>query len=165
MNHVFNDLEGLRIAAEMERRGEAFYRSAARVSKSREAIELLNALAEDERVHLAEFNRLYEEAAQRQDVYDPYSDEANAYLTAVAADIVFPGGLMALRHDGFDSPQAVLNHAIASEKDSILFYTELAERSADPKSAQTFHEIARQERAHMQRLCRQLGNLLREEKP
>ena len=35
MLHVFSDLEGIRIAIEMERRGEAFYRRAARVSRQR----------------------------------------------------------------------------------------------------------------------------------
>ena len=38
--HDFNDLEGLRIAIEMEKRGEALYRKAARVSKKREVIDL-----------------------------------------------------------------------------------------------------------------------------
>jgi len=160
LNHVFNDLEGLRIAAEMERRGEAFYRNAARVSKSRAVIDMLNSLAEDERIHMAEFNRLYDEAANRQEFFEPYSDEANAYLTAIAADIVFPGGLMALRHTGFESPEAVLEHAISSEKDSILFYTELARCSIDENARATFLEITRQETAHLQRLSYQLSTLL-----
>ena len=34
MFHTFSDLEGIRIAIEMERRGESFYRRAAKVSRS-----------------------------------------------------------------------------------------------------------------------------------
>ena len=34
MYHVFSDVEGLRIAVEMERRGEDFYRRAAKVSRA-----------------------------------------------------------------------------------------------------------------------------------
>ena len=60
--HDFNDLEGLRIAIEMEKRGEALYRKAARVSKKREVVDMLVALAADEVAHAAEFSRLYEEA-------------------------------------------------------------------------------------------------------
>jgi len=157
--HVFNDLEGLRIACEMEKRGEAFYRNAARVSRKREVIDMLESLAEDERQHLREFNRLYEEAARSRDTFDPYDDESNAYLSAIAADIVFPGGLMALRKEGFDDIHAVLDHAIQSEKDSILFYTELARMSADEKARRMFFEIAGQERAHLQRLSRQKEGL------
>ena len=50
--HDFNDLEGLRIAIEMEKRGEALYRKAARVSKKREVVDMLVALAADEVAHL-----------------------------------------------------------------------------------------------------------------
>ena len=46
--HDFNDLEGLRIAIEMEKRGEALYRTAARVSKKREVADMLTSLANDE---------------------------------------------------------------------------------------------------------------------
>jgi rubrerythrin len=157
--HVFNDLEGLRIAAEMEKRGEAFYRNAARVSKRREVVEMLEALADDERRHLREFNRLYEQAQATRDVFAPYDDEANAYLSAIAADIVFPGGLMAMRKQGFDDISAVLDYAIQSEKDSILFYTELSRMSTDAAARDMFTEIARQERGHMQALARQKEGL------
>ena len=110
MQPVFNDLEGLRIAVEMERRGEDFYRRAARVSRSEETVSLLNRLAADEIVHARECERLREAAlAVREDAAEEaYDEETTAYLNAVAADIVFPDGLMALRRVGFESPQAVL---------------------------------------------------------
>ena len=107
--HDFNDLEGLRIAIEMEKRGEALYRKAARVSKKREVVDMLVAHAADEVAHAAEFSRLYEEALARRGEHTSYGEEASAYLSAVAADIVFPGGLMALREEGFDDIRAVLD--------------------------------------------------------
>ena len=147
MQHVFSDVEGLRIAVEMERRGEDFYRRAARVSRADETVALLNALAEDERLHGREFQRLHDLAAARNDGSEKaYDDETNAYLSAIAADIVFPGGLMALRQTGFENPEAVFRIAIASEKDSILFYTELAHCARDAHARDIFMEIARQER-------------------
>ena len=157
--HDFNDLEGLRIAIEMEKRGEALYRKAARVSKKRELIDMLASLAADHVVHAAEFTRLYNEALARRGDHASYGEEASAYLSAVAADIVFPGGLMALREEGFDDIRAVLDYAIASEKDSILFYSELARLSSDTEARKTFIEIAEQERGHMRRLCRQRAEL------
>ncbi len=154
MFHVFSDVEGIRIAVEMERRGESFYRRAARVSRSAETVELLEALAWDEQAHRAEFERL---AASRSALSDAaYDDETNAYLTAIAAEVVFPQGLMGLREAGFENPAAVLRSAIASEKDSILFYAELRERSADERAREVFREIARQERGHLFRLQKQL---------
>ena len=163
MFHVFSDLEGIRIAIEMERRGQSFYSRAARVSRTPETVELLEALAKDERGHRAEFERLYasESAGGLSD--DAYDDETNAYLTAIAAEVVFPQGLVGLREEGFENPAGVLRSAIASEKDSILFYTELQERTSDPHAGEVFAEIARQERVHMFRLQRQLERIAQSE--
>ena len=146
--HDFNDLEGLRIAIEMEKRGEAMYRKAARVSRKREVVDMLSALANDEVAHAAEFGRLYEEALARRAEHASYGEEASAYLSAVAADIVFPGGLMALREEGFDDIRAVLDYDM-----------ELSRLGANPGARETFLAIADQERAHMRRLCRQRAEL------
>ena len=162
MFHVFSDLEGIRIAIEMERRGESFYRHAARVSKSGETVEMLLALANEEQYHRAEFERLLSAECARGMSDCAYDDETNAYLTAIAAEVVFPKGLMALRDEGFENPEAVLLHAIASEKDSILFYTEMQQRTADAHSREVFGEIVRQERGHLFRLQRRLAQLAKE---
>ena len=159
MFHVFSDLEGIRIAIEMERRGESFYRRAARVSHSPQTVELLNALAGDEQAHRAEFERLYAAESHAGLSDAAYDDETNAYLTAIAAEVIFPEGLVGLKDAGFENPAAVLRSAIASEKDSILFYTELQERTSDSHAREVFMEIARQERGHMFRLQRQLERI------
>lgn len=156
MFHVFSDLEGLRIAIEMEKRGEAFYRRAAKVSRDAETIDMLLSLAADEQRHQAEFTRLYNTEQEKGMSDKAYDDETNAYLTAIAADVVFPRGLMALKHEGFENPVAVLNYAIASEKDSIMFYTELTNLTPDEHARSVFAEIIRQERGHMFRLQRNL---------
>ena len=156
MFHIFSDLEGIRIAIEMERRGELFYRRAARVSRSEETVALLNALARDEQYHRAEFERLYRAESDGGLSDAAYDDETNAYLSAIAAEVVFPEGLMGLKDAGFEDPTAVLLSAIASEKDSILFYSELQNRTSDPHARDVFIEIARQERGHLFRLQRQL---------
>ena len=155
MLHIFSDLEGIRIAIEMEKRGEAFYRRAARVSRSDEAIAMLNALAADEMNHRAEFERLYrnESGALSAIAYD---EETNAYLSAIAAEFIFPEGLMALRGVGFEKPEAVLQNAIQSEKDSVLFYTELTVHATDAHARDVFSEIIRQERGHLYRLQQRL---------
>lgn len=159
MFHVFSDQEGLRIAIEMERRGESFYRRAARVSKSQETIEMLLSLAADEQHHRAEFERLYAQEVASGLSDKAYDDETNAYLTAIAAEVVFPKGLMGLREEGFENPEAVLQHAIASEKDSILFYSEMQERTSDEHAKEIFEEIVRQERGHLFRLQRRLNQI------
>ena len=156
MLHVFSDLEGVRIAMEMERRGESFYRRAAKVSKDPETVDMLLHLAADEQNHREQFERLYKQAQGSGVSSAAYDDETNAYLTAIAAEVVFPQGLMALKSEGFENPAAVLSYAIASEKDSILFYGELSSRTPDEHAKKVFAEIMRQEKGHMFRLQRQL---------
>jgi len=157
MFHVFSDLEGIRIAIEMERRGESFYRRAAKVSKSDNTVQMLLSLANDEMHHKAEFERLYKAESEAGMSDKAYDDETNAYLTAIAAEVVFPRGLMALKDEGFENPEAVLQHAIASEKDSVLFYSEMQARTQDAHAKEVFAEIIRQERGHLFRLQRQLA--------
>ena len=157
MFHVFSDLEGIRIAIEMERRGESFYRRAAKVSKSEDTVQMLLSLAADEMHHKAEFERLYKAESEAGMSDKAYDDETNAYLTAIAAEVVFPRGLMALKDEGFENPEAVLMHAIASEKDSVLFYSEMQEHTHDDHAKEVFGEIIRQEKGHLFRLQRQLA--------
>lgn len=158
-NLRFSDLEGLRIAAEMERRGGEFYRHATRITKSAEARALLGQLAEDERVHEQEFQKLaIQLVQQRGDEADQdYPEEATLYLSAVAAEVVFSGGLMELGKDkGFDSPRAILEHAIQAEKDSILFYSEMIVQARTEQARAVFQEIVRQEKFHLGKLQKML---------
>ena len=153
MVHSFNDVEGLRIAAEMEKRGNDYYRRAAKLSKSPEAVDMLLFLAEDEARHMAEFQKLADRINAAREQLPEYDAETNAYLSALAAEIICPGGLIAMgtKH-GFDNPRAILEGAIESEKDSILFYTELERATSDEDSRAAFAEIAGQERGHLSQL-------------
>lgn len=158
--HAFNDLEGLRIAAEMEKRGGEYYRRAAKLSKSPEAVDMLQFLAEDEERHMAEFQRLASRIFEKHGEAADYSMEASAYLSAIAAEIIFPDGLIAMgKKHGFDSPRAILEGAIESEKDSILFYAELERVTQDEESRAVFAEIGRQERGHMSQLTHMLSRI------
>ena len=159
MFHVFSDLEGIRIAIEMETRGEAFYSKAARISKNPETVNVFRQLAADEAVHRAEFEKL---AAKANLSHAEYDQETSAYLNAIAADVVFSDGLMALRTTGFETPEGALMEAIRSEKDSVMFYTELAERASDKEAARIFDEIIFQEKAHLRTLQLRLAKIISE---
>lgn len=153
----FGDLDGLRMAAEMEKRGGAFYTLASRVSRSKSTRDLLTALAADEAVHLQEFTLLYEKEAARGEVRR-YPAETGAYLAALAADVAFPKGVVGLK-DGVDNPRAILNAAIASEEDSIRFYTEMARATDCEQTRRVFNDIIRQEDGHLHRLQKMLSEL------
>ena len=158
-NHPFSDLEGLRIAVEMEKRGVEFYHRAAKLTTSRHIAEMLEELAQEEADHQRDFSKLLSAqcAARGNEPAVCYSSETSAYLSAVAADVVFPGGLMEVgRRGGFDSLPAILTTAIDSEKNSILFYTELRDLTGDPLAREAFSSVIAQEKVHLARLQQQL---------
>lgn len=149
----FNDLEGIRIAVEMERRGRDFYEMAARMAKNDPMAELLRKLKSEEIVHMQQFGRLYEREESRSEAKRAYSRETSAYLTALAADIVFSEGLVPVGvKGGFENPDVMLQEAIGSEQDSIDFYSTLARETADPRAKEIFEEIIAQEQSHQERL-------------
>lgn len=156
--HDFNDLEGIRIAVEMERRGRDFYDAAARVAGNASMQELLRTLRTEEEIHMGQFRRLYErERARMTKAPAPYSAETSAYLTAVAADVVFSEGLVAVGvKGGFQDPEVMLQEAMASEQQSIDFYRTLAGVTQDAHAAGIFREIIEQEQRHLERLNLQL---------
>ena len=162
-NTQFSDLEGLKIAVEMERRGGDFYRRTAKVATNPKTVELLEALARDEEIHEKEFHSLAAQLADADLANEVYDEETSAYLSAVAADVVFQKGLMALVKDqGYERPESILTQAIESEKDAIIFYGEMIEQARMPKAAVAFREIVRQEKTHLAKLSRQLLALLEE---
>lgn len=160
MSHQFNDLEGLRIAVEMERRGVEFYRRAARLTKSEGIAQMLEELAAEEEEHQRDFGKILGDqcTGRSAEAAVCYSSETSAYLSAIAADIVFPGGLMEVgRRGGFDSLPAILTTAIDSEKNSILFYSELKELTGDEGAKSAFGSVISQEKVHLARLQEQLN--------
>jgi rubrerythrin len=160
MSHQFSDLEGLRIAMEMERRGYEFYRRAARLTKSECIVQMLEELAIEEEGHERDFAKLLEDqcAGRFAEASVCYSGETSTYLSAIAADIVFPGGLMEVgRRGGFDNLAAILTTAIDSEKNAILFYSELRDLTKDEGARQAFGSVIAQEKVHLARLQEQLN--------
>lgn len=153
----FGDLDGLRMAAEMEKRGGDFYRLAARVSKAEDTRELLTSLAADEVIHLREFQRLYERELEKKETFS-YAPEMSAYLSAMAAEIAFPGGVVSLVGQ-LESPESILKSAIKSEEDSIRFYTGVAQATTCKQTAQVFYDIVRQETGHLHRLQKMLADI------
>ncbi len=150
---VFSEREGIRIAAEIERRGGTFYRRAAKLVREASMSGFLNRLAEEEAVHLREFQRLAETVGE--DAL-PCDGETGAYLAAVAADIVFRDGLTGLLKAGLDDPRGVLEAAIRAEKDSILFYDGMIGAVRDAGTKRVFQDIVRQEKNHLTALQRLL---------
>lgn len=157
---TYRDLEGLRAAAEIEKRGWTLYRHAMRISQSSEAKALLQRLADDEEAHRVEFLRLCQEALDGLDqTEDPSAHpEQAAMLSATAADVVFPGGLVRLGlEEGFDDLSGILRHSIKAENDSIIFFSKLIKESKCEAIRRALAKIVQQELGHLQELNEMLA--------
>ena len=158
LTHTFSDREALRIAAEIERKGERFYRMAQNLAGEGAVYNLLEMLRAQERVHAERFERMVAELeVEDEDSEIPYDYEANAFLTAIAAEIVFPGGVMAsMINRKLETVRDVLLYAIGAEKDSILFYTGMLANSKSAAYTQAITEIIQEEKSHLYDLQRLL---------
>lgn len=146
--HQFSDREALKIAAQIERKGERFYRMAAGVAKTGPAAKLLEMLRQQELGHAIRFEKMSEKIENMQD--EAYDLEANAFLSAIAAEIVFPGGVLAsLMNKKLETVRDILMHAISSEKDSLLFYYEMLTESEDEECRAILREIIAEEKKHL----------------
>lgn len=146
----FNALEALRIAIEMERTGHDFYMRAYSLTKDDKVRDLMQRLAQQEISHKETFEEMYDACRAEEAPGEIYDEETNAFLSAVAADIIFPGGVMkAMLETDLASPQALLREGIRSEKDSCLFYTRVMGHIDDPARRQVLEDIIEEEEKHL----------------
>lgn len=156
----FNDTEALKISREIELRGADIYARALRIAKKPDVRQMLDHLRKEELEHAALFEHLSCEALSDDTAQENYAPEAAMFLSAFAAEIAFPGGLMKLAGDkGLDDPRVVLEEAIQAEKNSILFYTEVIAASHNDKLKKYLGDIVQEERGHLMGLMMQLQDM------
>jgi rubrerythrin len=148
METLFNDLEGLRIAVDIETRGQEFYRQASSYATKAKYKEIFLMLMDEENQHRQTFMKIYNKIKeQKETMNDDYlfDPDTSRYLTILSEGHVFPDAEQAAQMIAkLDTVGAILKVAIQAEKDSILFYGELA-RSAKFDEAKKIFELLRQE--------------------
>lgn len=148
-DHQFSDREALHIAAQIERKGERFYRMAQGVAGKGPAGPLLEMLRRQELAHAQRFESMLDKIEDGSED-EPYDLETSSYLSAIAAEIVFPGGVLAsMMNRRLETVRDVLLCAIGSEKDSLLFYMELLLNTRDEQTAQVLRAIIAEEKRHL----------------
>lgn len=143
-----NQIDALRIALEMERRGRSLYLRARQFAKEDSLRALLEKLAAEEEVHYRHFWSMLQ---QEGEVFT-YPEES-ALDTAKAADVFYPGGLMQVVLEGaLDSTEAMLEEAMNSERSSIEFYEKLLLSVGDESQRRVIEGIIDEERLHLAQL-------------
>lgn len=144
-----NDL--VEAAVQLERNGHRFYTTAADGVSSQRAKDLLHRLADDEVEHLKLFERLLTSVGLA-DIRESYPGEYGVYLKAHVDSQVFTQARMAeLLAQKTMRERDALQFGIDSEKDAILYYSEMI-RFVPTRDRPTVEGIIDEERRHLSQL-------------
>ncbi len=172
----FSDLEGLRMAMEIENLGFEFYREAHERAINPKHKLLFSFLMQEELDHSAQFESVYKILIRNKPVNEEdylYDPEVSRYLQILVETHIFPqrntfihdpkiaNGVLQTgwqwQTPGQESPneltlKAILRIALQAEKDSILFYDEMRNSAQFPEAKQIFTELKAEEQSHVEKI-------------
>jgi rubrerythrin len=153
MENLYNDLEGLRIAVEIEARGREFYRQALEQAATQEQKDLFLLLMNEEIHHLNAFTDIFNKVKETKEAHSDeylFDPEVSRYLTVLAESHVFPAIDKARQTIAeLKTIQGILALAMQAEKDSVLFYDELANNAKFPEAKKIFALLKAEEQTHV----------------
>lgn len=151
-NKLYNDLEGLKVAIQIEKRGHSFYQQAYIQAQKEEHKEIFLLLRDEETHHLEKFTQIYNkvQAGERNTDFD---EKTSKYLSVLASNHVFPETEEAAKKiSELRTIDAILATAMQAEKDSILFYDELAAKAVNSDARKVFAALKTEEQQHVIKL-------------
>lgn len=147
---VRNQQQALCVAAEMERRAIRVYERALMLAKDDQVRAGIRDIMQDEQEHLCRFTAM-------RDNCPVDAGEERMLIKALAAEMLFPGGVMEMeRAKGLDTLQGLYAFAAESERSAVEHYRAFSEK-CQGDVAETFLAIAREEAAHLAELNRKLA--------
>ena len=163
MGNLFSDLEGLRIAVDMEARGRDFYQKASEKAATKEHKALFLLLMNEETTHYNQFTQLYNKIKESKlsDSNDYLFDqETSKYLTVLAEPHIFPKDKAEKALPELKSIADILKAAIQDEKDAILFYDALAKCAKFEETRSIFNLLKAEEQTHVVKLRAMMDSLV-----
>lgn len=162
MPTTFNADEIYAMAEEMERNAAIFYHEAARKASDEEAEKLLLSLADMEDEHyrvFADMRRNLPENAKSPTVYDP-DNQAAAYLQTMADSRGYEGRISpAKKLTGKETIQELVDIALNSEKESVVFYVGLRSLVSEKAGRNKVDDIINEEIGHIAALNKKKASL------
>jgi len=161
---LLSDLEGLRMAMEIEKRGFVFYQKAYHKFKDVQVKALFKTLMEEEEQHLETFREIFDQIAADKEAHSTeylFDPEVSGYLTVLVDSHVFP-----LEQDAdhviseLATVEKIIKLAMGAEKDSILLYTELANCSKFKNTKAVFLQLKKEEQNHVTEIGHKLRQIL-----
>ena len=151
----FNEIEGAKIAQNMEKNGLAFYQKAAAKTKDAGVRTLFLQLADDEKKHLAAFEELEETLQAMRIDRAGYTDDAeiDAYIDRLLQTQVFGSAsdVARLADQARDDREAIAV-GMKAERDYIVFYQEMLDFIDSNEARAAFGWILKEERQHLRLL-------------
>jgi rubrerythrin len=139
-----NAQEALTIAIQMEKRAIGLYERAQILFSTPKVADALQWLLEEERRHLEVFIKMLGNESTM--------NEKAQLLSAQAADILHPGGLMAAaRERAFEDEHSLIVYAAREEESAVQHYQAFAE-ACTGEARETFLLIAQEEQEHLHTL-------------
>ena len=153
---LFSDLEGIRIAMSIEASGRDFYQQAYDQVTEQSHKDLFYLLKSEEVSHYEKFSEIFKQVnANKEAGSDEYmfDEETSRYLTVLAEGHIFPTAEKAkVKIAEAATIVEILYMAIQAEKDSILFYDELADKSKFAEAKKIFTTLKAEEQTHVVKL-------------
>lgn len=147
---VQNAQEALYIACEMEKSAIQLYQRALAVMEQQGRRDeplygYIDYMLRDERQHLQQFSSLFEGLDEE--------TERLLTLSAISAEVLFKGGLMAaVREGALKDLSGMLRYAMVAEEKAAATYRAFANRSENPQAREMLLGIAGEEDKHLQTL-------------
>jgi rubrerythrin len=152
MAALFNADEIFEIAVDIERNGEAFYSASADVAEDDDVKKLFEYLVTQEQMHRMIFENMRKEMPAKfslPETYDP-AGEGALYLKALADSHIFnkPEEKKKIATGLADVDEA-LDFALAFEKDSVLFYSQMTDITYSDAGREHVNKIIKEEKKHI----------------
>ena len=154
MSIMLSSAEIFGLAKEIEKSGQAYYRTIALSTQSQDLKELFDYLAAQELRHYRYFDQLARDYPELE-VDGQEWEQTSAYIRATSDSRFFVGEDKAISlAKTVKEPVAAIDIAIGFEKDTLLFFYELL-NVTPPKARDAARAIVEEEKRHVQLLSEQ----------
>ena len=162
MGITFNAEEIFEMVEEIERNGAKFYRRAAANTTDKQTKQMLLDMATMEDGHLKTFQKIREQLSGQEKgwtIFDPDNQSA-LYLQAMADSRGYEGKITPSKElTGNEKPREILEIALNSENESVVFYLSLKELVSVKAGRDKIEAIIMEELSHITTLLKQLRAL------
>ncbi len=140
---IRSECQALCVAVEMEKRAIRLYERALMLVQDEQVRRAITDILADEQEHLCHFQAM-------QKCHPLGAGEEQLLLQSMAAETLFPGGVMAMnREQALATLEGLYRHAAENEAHAVETYGEFAQKCENAQVRDAFLRIEKEERGHL----------------